>query len=233
MKQFLLLVVSGLALASAAQAQTTFSIGPRVGLNVSTGHFSTAERAFPEQASATRRLGFEAGLTSTVQFGHFAVQPSLLFSQKGYRTSGYRLLIDMATSYEEEVRLNYLTLPLNLAFTLGRDGQGFQVFAGPYVSLLVGGNYSDKISSFEEVRGKIKPASVASDGDNRYAQRFDGGLQAGVGYRVKGVQVQASYSLGLRNSAVPYQYNGQVYDNQPTAYNRAFQVSLSYLVNKS
>jgi hypothetical protein len=34
-------------------------------------------------------LGLEAGLTSMVQFGHFAVQPSLLFSQKGFHTSGY------------------------------------------------------------------------------------------------------------------------------------------------
>jgi len=136
----------------------------------------------------------------------------------------------MVVPDEEEVRLNYLTLPLNFAFTLGRDGQGLQVFAGPYVSLLVGGNYTTKISSFNDVTGKIKAAST-SDGKDRYAQRFDGGLQGGLGYRLKAFQLQASYSLGLRNSAVQLQYNGRVPDNEPAYYNRAFQVSLSYLVS--
>jgi hypothetical protein len=228
MKQFLPLLVGSLLVASAAQAQATFSVGPRVGLNVSTAHFPSGQ-TWPEQVSSTSRPGVEAGLTSTVQLGHFAVQPSLLFSQKGYRSSGYRLLIDMVIPYEEEVRLNYLTLPLNFAFTLGRDGQGLQVFAGPYVSLLVGGNYTTKISSFSEVTDKVKAAST-SDGRSRYAQRFDGGLQAGLGYRLKDFQLQASYSLGLRNSAVQLQYTGRVFDNEPAYYNRAFQVSLSYLV---
>ncbi|MBJ6144833.1 porin family protein [Hymenobacter sp. BT559] len=224
------LLASGFLLAVTAHAQTTFSMGPRVGLNVSSGHFP-GKVTYPTQASYTSRPGFEAGLTSTVQSGHFAVQPSLLFSQKGYRSSGYQLLIDMVTPYEEDVRLNYLTLPLNFAFTLGRSGQGLQVFAGPYASLLLGGNYTSKTGGFEERAGKVKAASLASDGDNRYAQRFDGGLQAGLGYRLKGFQVQASYSLGLRNSAVQYQYNGTVYANEPDQYNRAFQVSLSYLVS--
>ncbi|MVN78953.1 outer membrane beta-barrel protein [Hymenobacter sp. HMF4947] len=226
MKHLFLFFAGSLLWAGTAQAQTTFSIGPRVGLNVSSARFPTID-----QPATSNRSGVEAGLTSTVQFGHFALQPSLLFSQKGYRTSSYYLNIDMLIPTEEDIRLNYLTLPLNLAYTLGRNGQGLQVFGGPYASLLVGGNYAQRLRGFDgETTGKIKPASLATETDNRYSRRFDGGLQAGVGYRLKGFQLQASYSLGLRNLAVPYQvFNGGTY-TPSSYYNRAFQVSLSYLV---
>lgn len=226
MKHAFLFAAASLLLASTAQAQTTFSIGPRVGLNVSNARFpDTNQPTYPS------RLGLEAGLTSTVQFGHFAVQPSLLFSQKGYRTSGFTQSFDMMIATEEDYRLNYLTLPVNLAYTLGRDGQGLQVFGGPYASLLLGGSYAQRRSGFDqEYTGKVKPDNTAADADNRYARRIDAGLQAGLGYRLKGFQLQASYSLGLRTIAVPYQaFDGQVYQSS-AYYNRAFQVSLSYLV---
>jgi len=136
------------------------------------------------------------------------------------------------------VRLHYLTLPLNLAYTLGRDGQGLQVFAGPYVSLLVGGSYAQRMRGFDgERRGQVKAASREPDTNNRYVQRFDGGLQAGVGYRLKSLQLQASYSLGLRNIAVPYRpirsFGGPEYAEPTPYYNQAFQVSLSYLLRLS
>jgi hypothetical protein len=132
MKHAFLFLAGGLLLAGTAQAQVTYSVGPWVGGNVSSVRFPTTDRAAPAS-----RPGLEVGLTSTVQLGHFALQPSLLFSQKGYRHLGYLLNFDLVTPYEEDVRLHYLTLPLNLAFTLGRAGQGLQVFAGPYASLLL------------------------------------------------------------------------------------------------
>jgi hypothetical protein len=226
MRHPFLLLAGSLLLAGPAQAQATFSVGPRVGLNVSSARFSTAD-----DPSTRSRPGLEAGLTSTVQFGHFAVQPSLLFSQQGYRSSSYLFSFDMLVPYDEDIRLNYLTLPLNLAYTLGRDGQGLQVFGGPYASLLLGGNYRQRVAGFDaEYTGKVEAANRTTDAYGRYSRRFDGGLQAGVGYRLKGWQLQASYSLGLRNLAVPYQaYDGQVYPS-PAYYNRSFQLALSYLV---
>lgn len=231
------LLASSFLLAATAQAQITFSVGPRVGLNVATAHL-------PVNYSGpyTSHAGFEAGFTSNAQFGHFAVQPSFLFSQKGYATSGSLISIDSPVTYDEQVRLNYLTVPLNLVFSLGKNGEGLQAFAGPYVSMLLGGNYKRQIhvgggylgtpAADYELSGKVKPASVVSDSDNEYSRRFDTGLQAGLGYRLGGFQLQASYSLGLRNLATQYRANGYTY-NEPGYYNRAWQVSLSYLVGKS
>jgi hypothetical protein len=238
MKQLLSFVAGALLLAGTAQAQATFSVGPRVGLNVSRVHFPVDYRT-----SSTSRAGFEAGLTSNIQFGHFALQPSLLFSQKGNGSSGSLVGLDTPVTYDEQMRLNYLTLPLNLAFTLGKDGKGLQVFGGPYVSMLLGGHYVRQVHegggylggpAYDiELTGKVKPASIVSDWDDKYSRRFDTGLQAGVGYRLGGFLLQANYSLGLRNLAAQYRsYDGQLYDNL-AYYNRSWQVSLSYLVGKS
>ena len=226
------LLAGSLLLAVPAHAQATFSVGPRLGLNASTARFTYIE--------TSAHVGFEAGLTGTLQMGHFAVQPSLLFSQKGYQARGGLVSFDTPVTYKETVRLNYLTLPLNLAYTLGKAGQGLQVFAGPYLGLLVGGNYQRQVHSDgylggsaydSEYSGKVKPGDVFSYTDNRYSQRLDAGLQAGLGYRWQGWQVQAGYSLGLRNLASSFQsYDGTRY-REAANYNRAFQVSLSYLMS--
>lgn len=230
----LFLFASSILLAGTTQAQTTFSIGPHVGLNVATAHLPVNyEKPY------TSRAGLEAGLTGTLQAGHFAFQPSVLFTQKGYGRASSLVTIDTPITFDEQVRLNYLTVPLNLAFTLGRAGQGLQVFAGPYVSMLLGGNYARQIhftayrggvSYDTDLSGKVKPASVVSDSDNEYSKRFDTGLQAGIGYRLGGLQVQAGYSVGLRNLATQYRDAAGYTYNEPGYYNRAWQVSLSYLV---
>jgi len=237
MKQSLFFIAPGLLLAIAAHAQTTFRIGPRVGLNMATVHLPVNYGA-----PYTSRAGYEAGLTSTIQFGHFALQPNILFSQKGYGSSGSLISTGTSVTYDEQLRLNYLTVPLNLAFTLGKEGQGLQVFAGPYVSLLLDGHYTRQIyagggylgapASETEISGKVKPANIVSDSDNEYSRHFDAGLQAGLGYRLGGFQLQAAYSLGLRNLATQYRgYDGYIY-NDLAYYNRVWQVSLSYLVGK-
>jgi len=240
----LLLLSGGLLLATTAQAQATFSVGPRLGGNSTSAHFSETYGASYES-----RLGFEAGLLGNLQLGHFAVQPSLLFSQRGYRRASTPIYIDPPIppdpgTVEETYRLNYLTLPLNVAFTLGHDGQGLQVFGGPYMALLVGGNYTYHIhigslypggNPYDrEDKRKVQAGSVVSkpSADYIYSQRFDMGLQAGLGYRLNGLLLQAGYSLGLRNLATQYEYGSTIYT--PAAYrNRSWQVSISYLVGKS
>lgn len=213
------LLTSGLLLlATAAQAQTTFSIGPQVGLNV-----SGATNAAPSNTTYTYRAGFEAGVQGAVQFGHLAILPSLRFSQKGlHRHYGYDF-----GSTETDYRINYLTLPVNVAYCLRRDGQGFQAFAGPYVGLLLGGNYQFTSSNgpSSSVEGRIRAGdyyAVPAPGTTTYDvlfRRFDAGVQAGLGYRIGKVLVQADFSFGLTDLAPTFS----------SSYNRTAQASLSYL----
>lgn len=211
-----------LLITSASQAQTAFSIGPLMGLAVS----GTNESSNPN-ITITYRTGFEVGVQGLVQVGHVALQPSLRFSQKGLH---YHYGSGLSSS-DTDYRLNYLILPLNVAYSLHADGQGLQVFAGPYVGLLLGGNYQTTSSdrsgggsySFE---GDVKPGKaylIPPVGTTYYPQlchRFDLGLQAGLGYRFGKLLVQAGFSYGLRDLA----------PQLGTFHNRTAQASLSYLL---
>jgi hypothetical protein len=213
-----LLTSSLLLLGTTTYAQLAFSIGPQVGLNV-----AGATNTSTSNTTLTYRAGFEAGLQSVVQLGHLAVQPSLRFSQKGlHRHYGYSF-----GSTETDYRVNYLTLPVNVAYSLRSDGQGLQVFAGPYIGLLLGGNYQlvSSSGSANSSEGKIRAGeyyTVPAPGTTTYdvlLRRFDAGLQAGLGYRVGKVLAQVDFAFGLTDLAPAF----------TSAYNRTAQVSLSYL----
>ncbi|MDO7852300.1 porin family protein [Hymenobacter convexus] len=235
---FLLLAGLPVLLASRAQAQTSFSIGPRVGLNVATYHFPVK----PIIGTIGYRPGFEAGLAANLGRGHFALQAAALYSQKGFTqryTADYRTSnnVSMGTvDAEFRNRLHYLTIPLSFAYTQGSDGQGAQVFAGPYLGVLLGGRYETTETPRDGSEpltygGAITPISGTAADFAYHAQRFDVGLQAGLGYRYRSLLLQANYSLSLRSLAVGYSYNG-VTSSNPVHYNRAFQGSLTYLFGK-
>jgi hypothetical protein len=224
---------SFLLLAARAQAQVTFSGGPIGGVMVSTIHYKEAQFL-----SASSRTGFEAGLLGTASWRHFALQPAVLYSQKGYHLAGTYLDPSSIFSFEGQgdYRLNYLTIPLQVRYAPRITGQGLQVFAGPYVSWLLGGHYESQYRYLtstrvitregEVVAGKVGPTST----EQVYSQRWDAGLQAGVGYCYGATVLRVSYSWGLRNLASDVQLNAAATPTATAAYaNRAFQVSLAYL----
>ena len=236
-------------LTATAQAQVRVSIGPRLGLNLAGAPYADDFRAVAYRT--TTRTGLEAGLLATVGRGHWAVQPALVFSQKGFVIDD-----DNTTSSNGQVnrvvtnnayRFNYLTLPLNLAYAQGADGQGLQVFAGAYAGLLLGGSYRSDVSySYRTPTsaggGAVHRAGPVAGGDYYassgtsdpafYSRRFDAGLQGGLGYCRGRALLQIGYSLGLRNLGAAYRYGSgptaQVAPG-PSYRNRAFQAALTYL----
>ena len=243
-----------------AQAQAHFSVGPQGGAVGSfssySDHNSYSNGGRPYQ---TRYLaGFEAGVAGSLALGHLTVQPALLFSQRGFRIDD-----DYASNYWHAItsvrlRLNYLSLPLNVAYAFRPSGQGVQVFAGPYVGLLLGGTYTyhNTYVGYRRPEYTIEGTlPVAGDGQYHsssndpagtdpggqvpppttyYSRRVDAGFQAGLGYRFGNQLVRASYSLGLLNQGVGAQmdYGGTagVYTTEPPKYyNQALQLSFAYL----
>jgi hypothetical protein len=174
-----------------------------------------------------------------IGFGHLAIQPAVQFAQKGYdQVATYSLVTS------SRIRLNYLAIPVNLAYTQHRDGQGAQVFAGPYQGVLLGGNYSSVTMYPPAIllpdiakEGKVAAAesyTPSSTDTNFYSRRVDAGLQFGLGYRYQGLLLQAAYSLGLTNQAsVAEQLPGGPQYPPITYRNRVFQVSLTYLLGAS
>ena len=245
-----LLLATLLLPALAAHAQTKVCVGPRLGLNLSSAPFKDTNRSY----ATTARAGLEVGLVGSVDFGHFAVQPSFLYSQKGFNISdSYTTTVNATqsttvTTLDEQYRLNYFTVPLNLIYSQGSNGQGFQGFAGPYVGWLLGGTYRHDDRDVTTTAGGTPRSSTTREegdvgtgnyyttnlADNKfYSRSFDAGLQFGLGYRRGGVLFQAGYSLGLRNLGADYKINYGQFGTKtaagPTYQSRVLQFSLTYL----
>ena len=231
MKQLFSFLASSLLLAGTAQAQATFNFGPQVGILGSTLHSTLPD--------LTERGGLEAGLRGALQVGHFAFQPAVLYSQRGF--SRKEILVGGSGSRTTATRLNYLSIPLQLAYTQRTSGQGLQLFAGPYLGVLLGGrtevNYGSSQAAGRVVATNthtldITPYSSSLPDYNFYARHLDLGAQAGLGYRLGGALLQLSYSLGLRSISPAEQYTvgGATYEtDSPNYRNRSLQASLSYL----
>lgn len=151
----------------------TLSIGPMVGLNVST------LTAAPNTKSL---LGLSVGGFMNYSVNdHFGLSAKLLYSQLG---SSYTYNGDLN-------RLNYIQMPLTVVYYFGDAGNQFRpkIFAGPYVGALLRANHK----SGDEVLG--------TDRQPYYNKTDIGGL-VGVGfnYRIKSrtwLNVDAGFSRGF------------------------------------
>lgn len=64
----------------------------------------------------------------------------MLYAQLGHRLHGVGSYWSSTQPVSQEVRANYLLIPLTVARTQHVNGQGLQVFVGPYLGILLGGH---------------------------------------------------------------------------------------------
>ncbi|AMJ64326.1 hypothetical protein AXW84_01955 [Hymenobacter sp. PAMC 26628] len=211
-------------------AQTTFSVGPRVGGGLFTVHF---QQVGNDYSKSIYRSGWSAGLAGEIGLGHWALQPAVLYEQGGFKSQ--MLYNNGRSTYDnrDDVRLQYVTIPLHVAYRQRATGQGVQAFAGPYLGLLLGGRYrstSDNANDGFHAEGSatVSADPNASSAPGLVLQRVDAGLEGGVGYRYQGFLLHAGYRLGLRNVNSD-QYYGLISFGSTKYRTRAFQASLTYL----
>lgn len=231
--------------AGAAQAQGLVRFGPLLGANAMSCRYVGNPNVYATPyLSTTYRAGAEVGGQAEFARAHFAFQPGLRWSQQGFGVRGvYNEVVNggavSAVTVDADYRLNYLTVPLTVAYAFRPDGQGWQLYAGGYGSVLLGGRARSRSSSRTNGFYEAYPADQAvkagpedrNDG-HAYFQRYDAGVQAGVGYRCRGVLVHAGYRRGLANTGVSYPYNGPDYRDGPTFHNRGFELTAAYLFEK-
>jgi hypothetical protein len=241
------LLAATLLMAGASTAQAQISFGPRVGLNATKLNLDL-EDDYPLKSKL--RYGAQVGLAMNAQFGNLAVQPAVLFTMKGHKgeTKGSQtfsnpgLIMKVSFDESQKIQLNYIEVPVNLVYsTKGVEG-GFQVFAGPYVALGVGGKVETETASTstttfngqviasesKSYSGKNSVEFVSKAGkakDKEYFRNIDTGLNLGVGYKVGGMQAQLGYGLGLSNIVPNDQKDKKPEDK---ANNRGFQLALTY-----
>ena len=108
----------------ASQAQSTFSIGPQLGVNLSSALVEGEEAPEPKH-----RVGALVGFTASIGAGHFAVQPSLLYSQRGFsleekETETVPGFGTVSADTKATLKFDYLELPLLAVFRQQEDGSG-------------------------------------------------------------------------------------------------------------
>ena len=177
MKKTLLLLA--LIVASTATFAQTTSFGIKAGLNSS----KLTVSATGGSISTESLVGFHVGGVVDIGFETFSIQPGLLFSTKGGKSS--------SEEGTDKVTLNYLEVPVNFLYKVPA-GDGKVIFgAGPYL----GYGLSGKSKSSDGTSTDVTFGSTTDDVKNP-----DFGFNFLAGYQFsQGFALNVNYGLGLAN----------------------------------
>ncbi len=185
-----------------------FSSGPSLGLKAGVNFSNIIKSGAPDFKSNVKP-GLSAGLFVDIPIlDAFSFAPELLYSQKGYQSSGTIL----AEDYDYKVSTNFLEVPLLAKFELM---DGFHVSLGPQVSFLLSTTESFKVGS-DTFRQTV------TDKNKDLKKSLFGGV-LGLSYQVLDrLGVQARYSLDFQKN------NADGTDEVPEYKNQVFHLGLSY-----
>lgn len=137
------------------------------------------------------KLGMHAGVFTKIPLSEvFAIQPELLYSNKGMKINYDE---SATTDGESKFHLNYIDLPVKLVFNLAKD---FEFQVGPYVSYLI----NAKTDTDAEI---LEYFDIDSEDelDRDHFHTIDYGLTAGLGFDMDPLIFGLNYNLGLNQVA--------------------------------
>ncbi len=186
MKKVIFTVFAAIAMVTAAGAQETDArtssdtdtrdkviLGAKLGANYSNVYDSEGE-----DFVADAKLGFVAGGFVTIPLGKlFAVQPEILYSQKGFKGSGTLL----GSPYSYERTTDYLDVPLFLAF---RPIEYLSIVAGPQFSYLL----SEKNEFTSDVVNETQEEAFNNDNIRKNTMAIIGGVDVNIDKLVIGAR---------------------------------------------
>jgi outer membrane immunogenic protein len=196
MNRSLMLILAGAALAglftvTAGATIPGVGIGVKAGLNftnTSGDNWFTNVNGVTEQGKKTL-VGFVGGGFVTLNLtSSFAIQPEILFTQKGAEYSGQYNNV----AYKMETRLNYLEIPILFqVYLMPQSSSTVKIFAGPALSLKLSSSFTH-----QSVAGLNFPT-------NDDFSKTDWGtvLGAGLDFGTHGMSLslEARYTIGLQN----------------------------------
>lgn len=221
MKRILLLVSSGLLLASSAQAQ----LGVRAGGNAA--GFTIGNGPGSDRTAMSRGLGYQVGVFYQLPLAaHLSLVPELQFSREHFeakyaRAADGQIYFEGPPYSHYNQSLSYLSLPLLLRATVGV----FYLEAGPQVSLLVGGRTENIITSTSSINSQVFEQAQATSSYHR----FDAGPCVGVGVKLPaglGLGIRAYWGLTKLTAAEDYSASSVLYTG--FQHRQTLQASLTY-----
>ncbi len=149
----------------------TVTIGPRLGLNISTVGGSGVDGVDPKAGL------FVGGEVDFNIVRSFSINTGLFFTGKGCKTSVTAGVDDMLFDVDERVTANFLQLPIYASYRLNfTEDTQLQVFFGPYFECGVYGKYTVQLSD----AGWENDTSTDIFNDELGFHRFQVGIGAGV-----------------------------------------------------
>lgn len=199
-------IIVGLFIVNAVTAQEDFrerfSFGLKAGINVNNVYDSQNENF-----NADARVGFAGGAFFSLPLGKvFALQPEVMFSQKGIKASGTTLGIP----YSLKRNVNYIDIPLLFAI---RPANFISIVLGPQVNFKL--NQQDKVSIGNT-------SSENSQDFENNIRTFMLGAQVGLDINIRHFVFSPRLALDLLNS------NKDGSTNDPRYKNITAQFTLGY-----
>jgi len=210
MKNRLLSIVLILVLSASfaiAQEKSKMSFGVLGGVNFQNlnGKLSSGDKLENDML-----LGFHGGVNVQIPVApEFYFQPGLMFATKGAKNT-YTIL---GSEFTDEIKINYIEMPLNLVYK-GAVGNGFFMLGfGPYLAYGISGKQVFEGNSITFERGVDYNA-------------FDAGANIFAGFEMSsGLFMQLDTQFGMLNIN-PDAENST--NDQSTAKNTGFGLSLGY-----
>lgn len=219
------LVVMLVLISSQLSAQIKF--GLKAGLNGN--NISKNLEPDGDNEIYTSKMYYSYHFGASVEIGFsdaLSLQSGLMYTTKGWAVDLDEVLkedIADGLSIDGYYRFmfNYLEVPFNMAYKFGN----IQVYAGPYVSLMLNGKMKYDVTmeedgeSFDEsdeikyvpVFGEVKDGDI--DDEDMAVYGLDYGLNAGVGYRIGQILITAGYSFSLGNIVPAYEGDTEMREN--------------------
>lgn len=196
-KLFALVALCVATVSASAQSEVgTFTLQPKIGLNVS--FLTNAGKSYlpvhlgdPMEGNRDVKLGFVAGVEGEYQITPMiSVAAGLLYSMQGTKwedlesqTADYR---DM--SKDNMVNLSYLNIPIVANFYVLK---GFALKAGLQAGFLL--DSKGKETNYDNLENR----EVETSGDIEGIKKFDLSIPLGASYEFNNVVIDARYNLGL------------------------------------
>lgn len=222
MKYSIVVLICFVACTAMAQdGETRFAL--KAGITSSDLHGTDISKLSPG-GSVSSLSGFHVGamLNSKLR-SHFWLKTELLFIQKG---GSIQRLDASSQSYKSDFKSQYIDLyPASATF----HWKGFQVLAGPYVSMLLTGTIQEKDASGNLVTVSNYGSPTVN---SNYRQKFDAGIVLGAEYEFKwGILLGVRYTNGfvpvIENAAAVSPVNTPE-QPQLKVFNSSLSVSLGY-----
>lgn len=196
MKKTVVLTILALMALVTVPAKAQLRFGVKGGVNISSVHFNS------DILNADNVTGFQIGpmIETTIPLVGVGLDAAILYSQKGLGVGS------------EEIKTDYIDVPVNLKWKFGLPIVKAYLAAGPYIGFRVGG---DKI--WDVIGEQIE------------AKSFSAGLNFGAGVELLShLQVGFNYGLGLTDNYSSTALSG-ISSEKTTGKNRGWAITAAIL----